>query len=145
MFDRKRKLSDLPSPLTDQEVEQSSGVKKLKVGAKGDYTETTVGNIEDIQQALEKATGIKRTFLVYASHDPGRSIILSFLIPENISHILRELRTGDLTILADSGVLRLEHPPHELISVTAFWLPVMLITSLSIREEWRTSRFRGAA
>ena len=108
MFDRKRKLSDLPSPLTDQEIEQSTGVKKLKVGAKGDYTETTVKDVEDVQQALEKATGIKGTFLVYASHDPGSSIILSFLIPESISHILHELCKEDLTILADSGVLRLE-------------------------------------
>ena len=107
-IDRKRKLSDLPSPLTDEEVEQSTGVKKLKVGAKGDYSETTVEDVADIQQALEKATGIKGTFLVYASHDPSRSIILSFLLPESISHILHELCNDDLTILADSGVLRLE-------------------------------------
>ena len=107
VFDRKRKLSDLPSPLTDQEIEQTTGVKKLRVGAKGDYTETTVEDVADVQQALEKATGIKGTFIVYAFQDPG-SVILSFLLPESISHILHELCEEDLTILADSGVLRLE-------------------------------------
>ena len=106
-YNRKRKLSDLPAPLTDDEIEQSTGVKKLKVKVKGSTDEMIVEEMEEIWKALEKATGIKRACITYASQDPG-CVILSFLIPESISPIIREFCEEDLTILADCGVLRLE-------------------------------------
>ena len=107
MFDRKRKLSSLPHPLTDDEIEQSTGVKKVKVEVEGSTDDMTVEAMEKIRIELEKATGIKRAYITYTFQDPG-CVILSFLIPESISHIFHELCKEDLTILADSGVLRLE-------------------------------------
>ena len=104
---RKRKLDDVPSPITDGEIEQFHGTKKLKVEVEGDTSDATVEIIGDIQKTLEKATGIKRAVITYAFYDPG-SVLLTFLIPETIHHIFHELSTEDLTILADSGVMKLE-------------------------------------
>ena len=104
---RKRKLDDVPSPITDREIEQFHGTKKLKVQIEGDTSDTTVEIIGEMQKALEKASGIKRPVIVYAFYDPG-SVLLTFLIPESICHIFHELNTEDLAILADSGVMSLE-------------------------------------
>ena len=101
------KLNSLPDPITDGEIEQFRGTKKLKVQVEGDISDATVEIISEIQEALEKATGIKQSFIVYAFYDPG-SVLLTFLIPESIHHILHELNTEDLAILADSGVMKLE-------------------------------------
>ena len=106
-YSRKRNLIDLPGPITDGEIEQFCGTKKLKVQVEGDTSHATVEIIGEIQKVLEKASGIKRTFLTYSFYDPG-SVLLTFLIPETILHIFHELNTEDLTILADSGVMSLE-------------------------------------
>ena len=102
-----RKLKDLPAPITSGEIEQFRGTIKLKVEVEGDTSDTTVEVIGEIQKALEKATGIKRSFLTYSFYDPG-SVLLTILIPESIFHIFHELNTEDLAILADSGVMSLE-------------------------------------
>ena len=107
MYSRKRKLSDLPDPITDGEIEQFHGTKKLKVQTEGDASDATVEMIGEVQEALEEASGIKREFIPYGLHDPG-SVLLTFLIPASIFHIFHELNTEDLAILADSGVIRFE-------------------------------------
>ena len=106
-YSRKRKLSSLPGPITDGEIEQFHGTKKLKVQVEGDTSDATVEIIDELQKVLEKATGIKRAFIPYGFHDPG-SVLLTFLIPETILHIFLELNTEDLALLADSGVMKLE-------------------------------------
>ena len=68
MYSRKRKLNDLPRPITDGEIEQFHGTNKLKVQVEGD--DAMVGNIGEVQEALEMATGVKRAVIVYASHYP---------------------------------------------------------------------------
>ena len=106
-YSRKRKLNSLPGPITDEEIEQFHGTKKLKVQVQGDTNDATVEIIGEIQKALEKATGIKKATITYCFHDPG-SVLLTFLIPENIFHIFHELNTEDLALLADSGVMKLK-------------------------------------
>ena len=69
-----------------------------------DVTVEIIGEVED---ALEMATGVGRAVIVYACNDPG-CVLLTFLIPESIVHIFHELNTEDLTILANSGVMKLE-------------------------------------
>ena len=103
----KNKLKDLPGPITNEEIEQFRGTVKLKVEIEGDKSDATVEVIGEIQKALEKATGVERTVIVYACNDPS-SVFLTFLIPESILHIFNELNTEDLTILANSGVMKLE-------------------------------------
>ena len=106
-YSRKRKLNSLPCPITDGEIEQFQGAKKLKVQVEGDTSDATVEIIGEIQKVLEKASGIKQAVTTYALYDPG-SVLLTFLIPESILHIFSELNTEDLAILADSGVMKLE-------------------------------------
>ena len=103
------KLEDLPGPITNGEIEQFHGTKRLKVEVKEDTwdADTTVEIIGEVQDAVEMATGVDRAVIVYHSQDPG-SILLTFLIPKSILHIFHELNTEDLTILANSGVMMLE-------------------------------------
>ena len=67
---RKRKFKDLPGPITDWEIEQFHGAKKLKIEVEGDTSDATVDIIGEIQKALEKATGIKRVLIVYGFNNP---------------------------------------------------------------------------
>ena len=106
-FSRKRKLKDLPSPITDGEIEQFHGTKKLKVKIEGDTSDATVETIGKTQKALEMASGIMKVVITYAFYACG-SVVITFLIPESIHHIFHELNTEDLAILADSGVMSLE-------------------------------------
>ena len=103
----KSKLKDLQDPITNREIEQFHGTVKLKEEMKGDASDATVEVIDEIKDALEMATGVNQTVIVYVSHDPG-SVLLTFLIPESIVHIFHELNAEDLTILANSGVMKLE-------------------------------------
>ena len=102
----KSKLKDLPGPITNREIEDFLGANTLKVEVEGDTSDATVEIINGIQKALEKSTGVKQAVIVYACNNPG--CVLTFLIPESISHIFHELNTEDLTILANSGVMKLE-------------------------------------
>ena len=104
---KKRKLEDLPGPITNGEIEQFHGTKRLKIEVEGDARDASVEVIGEVQNALEMATGVKRAVIVYVDHDPG-SILLTFLIPESIVHIFHDLNTEDLTILANSHVMKLE-------------------------------------
>ena len=104
---KKRKLEDLPGPITEGEIEQFYGAKRLKIKVKGNISDVTVEIIGESQKALEKATGVEQAVTVYAFHDPG-CVLLTFLIPESILHIFHELNTEDLTILANGGVMKLE-------------------------------------
>ena len=103
----KRKLEDLPGPITNGEIEQFHDTKKLKIAVRGDKSDVTVEIIGESQKSLEIATGMEQAFFVYASDDLG-SVLLTFLIPESILHFFHELNTEDLTILANSGVMKLE-------------------------------------
>ena len=108
-YSKKRKLEDMPGPITNGEIEHFHGTKRLKVEVKEDthVADVTVEIIGEVQDAVEMATGVDRAVIVYHSQDPG-SILLTFLIPESILHIFHELNTEDLTILANSGVMRFE-------------------------------------
>ena len=106
-YSHKKKLNDLPGPITDGEIEQFHGTRKLKVQVEGDTSDATVETISKTHKALEMASGIIKAVITYAFYDSG-SVLLTFLIPESIFHIFHELNTEDLAILADRGVMKLE-------------------------------------
>ena len=106
-YSRKRKLKDQPAAITNGEIEHFHGTKRLKVKVKGDISDVTVEIVGESQKALEQTTGVDQAVTVYAFHDPG-CVLLTFLIPKSIVHIFHELNTEDLTILANSGVIKLE-------------------------------------
>ena len=106
-YSHKRKLSDLPGPITDGEIEQFHGTRKLKVQVEVDTSDATVETIGKTQKALEMASGIMKAVITYAFYAHG-SVVFTFVIPASVFHIFHELNTEDLAILADSGVMKLE-------------------------------------
>ena len=103
-------LSSLPDPLSEEEVSEFKGFQKLRVTCgSGSKTEWTLGDVQEVKQAVEKATGIDQDFVIYAYWEGGfPTHQFTFLIPKPISGIFGELCEEDLTILAGKGVQRLE-------------------------------------
>ena len=69
-YSGKRMVKDLPGPITDGEIEQFNVTKKLKVQVEGDTSDATVETIDEVQKALEGASGIKPAFILYGFHHP---------------------------------------------------------------------------
>ena len=102
------RLSTLPDPLSEKQISEFSGLKKLRV-AVDDGNEWTLGDVQAVREAVEKATGIDQDFITYAYWEGGFTTHqFTFLIPVSISGIFNELCEEDLTILADAGFYRLE-------------------------------------
>ena len=133
-YSRKRKLKDLPIPINDGEIEQFHSTKTLKVQVEGDTNDATVETIVEVQKALEKATGIKRAVITYAFYDPG-SVFLTFLVPECLLHIFRELTTEDLAVLADSGVMKLETDALSIENIQQYSPVQIKVAELEVSAE----------
>ena len=119
-FDRKRKLNTMPAPITDEEIEQSHGVKKLRVFVVGDAEDTTVERFQEIAKSVANATGISVKNIIPAFQDPGNSVILTFIIPASIFHIFLEPCEEDLEILANTGILKLEIDEQVIDNIQRF-------------------------
>ena len=104
------KLSTLPDPLSEEQISGFKGFQKLRVTrGGGSRIEQTLGDVQAVGKAIEKATGIDCDFIIYAYWEVGFTTHqLTFLIPKSISKIFWELCEEDLTILARIGVKRLE-------------------------------------
>ena len=112
-----RKLRDHPAPMTDEEIEQSSGQKRCKVTISGDTNSTTPQDLHTVQEAIEQATGVGRAGQVYAHQDPGNSVTFTLLIPDCVVQLFHELCDEDLTVLADAGITRIQVADLEIIDI----------------------------
>ena len=65
-----RKLRHDLAPVTDEEIEQYSGRKRLKVTTSDDVT-ATPHDLLTVQGAIEQATGVGQAGQVFAHQDPG--------------------------------------------------------------------------
>ena len=103
-------LSILPDPLPEEEISKFEGFQKLQVTCGGgSEIELTLGDVQAVREAVEKATGIDQNFINYAYWEGGFTTHqFTFLIPKSIFRIFGELCEEDLTILARKGVQRLE-------------------------------------
>ena len=101
------KLCSLPNAVSDEELDQVKGVKRLRVTTDKTLEEATIADTEIVQNGVGQATGIDTGFITPAQHDSG-SLILTFLVPESVSEIFRELCEEDLEILANCGITRLQ-------------------------------------
>ena len=63
-----RKVRHHPAPITD-EIECSIGQTPLKVTPTGDVNATTPQDIQNTQEAIEKATGVSKVAQTYARQD----------------------------------------------------------------------------
>ena len=109
-FPSHTKLSTLPDPLSEEEISEFKEFRKLRVTrGGGSAIEWTLGDIQVVREALEKATGIDQDFFIYAHWEGGFTTHqFTFLIPKSISGIIGELCKEDLKILAGRGIQKLE-------------------------------------
>ena len=115
-----RKLRDHPAPVTDEEIEQFSGQKRLKVTTSGDVQTTTPHDIHTVQEAIKKATGVNRAGQVFAYQDPGNSVTFTLLIPDCVVQLLHELCDEDLTVLADAGITRIQVVDLDIVGISKY-------------------------
>ena len=103
-------LSTLLDPLSEIETSEFKIIQKMRVTrAGGCGIERTLGDVQVVKEAMEKATGIDQDFIIYAYWEGGfNTHQFTFLIPKSICGIFGELCAEDLAILAEIGVQRLE-------------------------------------
>jgi hypothetical protein len=102
-----KKLCNMPNAVSGEELDQATGVKRLRVETNLTLGEATIANTAVVQNGVGQATGIDPCFIVPAQHDPG-SLILTFLVPESVYEIFCELCEEDLEILANCRITRLQ-------------------------------------
>ena len=109
-FPSHTKLSTLPDPLSEEEISEFKEFQKLRVTrGGGSAIEWTLGDIQVVREAVEKATGIDQDFIIYAYWEGGSTTHqFTFLIPKSVSGMFGELCDEDLEILAGRGFQRLE-------------------------------------
>ncbi len=95
--------------LTDEEIESSSGTKRLKVETSGDSDTYSLEDVEKVQEVLGKSYRVSCDAIVFAKHKPG-SVILTFIVPActvaSFSDISQtEKHLSDLTAV---GILSIE-------------------------------------
>ena len=111
------KLRHHPTPVTDDDIEQCTGRKQLKVSFDGNVNNTTPQDVQAVQGAIMQASGIGQAGLVFASPDPGNSVIFNFLIPYSCVELFRELTDDDLTILAAAGITKVQAEDFEITDI----------------------------
>ncbi len=57
--------------LTDEEIQSSYGTKRLKVETSGDPDTYSLADVEKVQKALAKSSGVSQYAIVLAKHKPG--------------------------------------------------------------------------
>ncbi len=95
--------------LTDEEIESSSGTKRLKVEVSGNSDTFCLEDVERTQEALETSSGVSRDVTVFAKHEPG-SVILTFIVPACTVVSFTDISKSEtqLTALAAIGILSIE-------------------------------------
>ena len=101
-----RQLSDMPDPIPDERLDLTRR-KRLRTKCNGDFDSARAVDIKKIKMSIEGATGIDHRFVTPAQHNEG-SLILTFLIPDSVSGIFRELCDEDLELLAEAGIVELQ-------------------------------------
>ena len=135
------KLSTLPDPLSEEEILGFKGFQKLRVTrGGGSKIEWTLGDVQAVREAVEKATGIDCDFIIYAYWEGGFATHeFTFLIPKSISGIFGELCEEDLEVLAGVGVQRLEVDYDTVAdNIQELFKKLPLAETPGIREDNRT-------
>ena len=104
-FSPSTRLKTIPDPLSEDEIVEHHGVKRLTVTRGGGGSDWTLGDVWRMQTALEKATGINRGFLPFAYWESSNSgHEFTFLIPKDCSKIFEDLSREDKNILDICGL-----------------------------------------
>ena len=108
-FPHKRPLKRMRDPLSDRDIETCTGTKRMNVTYDGDakFENTTISDVERVQQAIERNTEIDHSMIVYAKQTRS-SVIFTFLIPETVVNIFTDLDEDSQRDLAEHDILRIE-------------------------------------
>ena len=129
------KLRDHPAPMTDEEIEESSGQNRLRVTTSGDAQATTLQSVHNVQGAIEEATGVGRAGQVYTHQDPGNSVTFTLLIPDTVVQLFHELCDDDLTVLANAGIMRIQVGDLEIVGISKYTTNVKAVQNTSSSSE----------
>ena len=108
-FPRKKPLKQMCDPLTFEEIEKCHESKRMKIvyDSNTDVDNTTIADVEKVQQAISRNTEIDESVIVYVNQTEG-SVIFTFLIPEIVVSAFWDLDEDSQRDLANHGVLRIE-------------------------------------
>ena len=108
-FPRKQPLKRMCNPLSDEQINSFTEMKRIKIKIDGDANvdTTTMEDVEKVQQTISESTGIDKNMVVYAKQTPG-CVIFTFLIPETLVSCLSDLDEDSQKDLADHGILSVE-------------------------------------
>ena len=102
-------LISLPDPFSEEEIAEFPGVRRLRLSCSNVGSDWTLGDVMQTQEAVERATGISKSFLPFAYWESSlHSHQFTFLIPETINAIFSDLCNEDLAILAECGIQTIE-------------------------------------
>ena len=126
-----RKLRNHPAPVTDEEIEQSSDQKRLRVTISGDGDTTTLPKLHTVQSSIQQATGVSQAGQVYAHQDPGNSVTFTLLIPDCVVQLFHELCDEDLTVLADAGITQIQVEDLKIVGISKYTTKVKEVQKAS--------------
>ena len=126
-----RKLRDHPAPVADEEIEQFSNQKRLRVTISDDGDTTTLHQLHTVQNGIQLATGVSQAGQVYAHQDPGNSVTFTLLIPDCVVQLFHELCDEDLVVLADAGITRIEVEDLEIVGIHKYTTKVKAVQKTS--------------
>lgn len=124
------KLGDHPAPVSDNEIEQLRGQRKLKVYLPGSVDETTPQNVQNVQKAIEQTTGINRVGQRFAFQDEGNSIIFTFLIPDCVVQLFHEFSDDDLNLLAKANITKIQVEETETSDTEMYTIEVKKVKGI---------------
>ena len=115
---RKFRLRELSPPVSDDEIDDFQGQKRLKITVDVDEDKATVDDVHSVTGAVEQATGISRSSQIFTAWNDSTSILLVFFIPETVTDIFHHLCTEDLTILANAGITKIQLEDLEIANIS---------------------------
>ena len=117
---RKCRLKELhvSPPVSDEEIDDFHGQKRLKVTVNVDEEKATLDDVHRVTGAVEQATGISRSSQVFTAWNDSTSVLLVFLIPETVTDIFHHLCAEDLTVLANAGITKIQLEELEITNIS---------------------------
>ena len=115
---RKFCLRELSPPVSDEEIDDFQGQKRLKITIDVDEEKATLDDVHRITGAIEQATGISRSSQIFTAWNDSTSILLLFFIPETVTDTFYRLCAEDLAILANAGITKIQLGDFEITNIS---------------------------
>ena len=117
---RKCRLRELSPPVSNEEIDDFQGQKRLKLTVDVDEEKATLDGVHRVTGAVERATGISRSSQVFTGWNNSTSVLLVFFIPETVTDIFHHLCGEDLTILANVGITKIQLEDLEIAKISKY-------------------------